>query len=143
MKRTLLFVAIVFAPASALGGQDDPYFATFSICALDPRTGELGVAVTTRVPGVGNVVPWVRAAIGAVATQALTNVSFGERGLALLEKGLSPDKVIQQLLAEDDKEAHNSDNLPSTQRQLGIIDSPGRTAADTGSSNGSWGWTGG
>ena len=52
-------------------------FATFSIAAIDPRTGESGVAVTTRVPCVGNGVPWVRAGVGAVATQANTRTEYG------------------------------------------------------------------
>src|SRR5687768_4982002 len=62
-------------------------FHTFSIAAVDPRTGEVGVAVTTRVPCVGNGVPWVRAGVGAVATQANTRTDYGQILLEALAKG--------------------------------------------------------
>ena len=58
-----------------------PAFATFSIVAFDPATGDLGVAVASRVFGVGNHVPWAEAGVGAVATQAAMNVGYGPRGL--------------------------------------------------------------
>ncbi|MEO1370553.1 MAG: DUF1028 domain-containing protein, partial [Acidobacteriota bacterium] len=75
-----------------------PFYATFSLCALDPETGELGVAVTTRVPFVGRAVPWVRAGVGAVATQAWTVVEYGVRGLDLMEAGVAPADALEQLL---------------------------------------------
>ena len=71
-------------------------FSTFSIAAIDPRTGESGVAVTTRVPCVGNGVPWVRAGVGAVATQANTRTEYGAGLLDLLATGLSPDSLSQR-----------------------------------------------
>lgn len=104
----------------------DVIASTFSVCALDPKTGECGVAVTTRLPEVGRLVPFVKAGVGAVATQALVRVRYGPEGLKLLEEGLAPDEVIRQLLA-DDKQAES--------RQLGIIDAQGRTAVHTGSDN--------
>ena len=61
---------------------------TYSICALNPESGELGVAVQTHQPAVGGVVPWVAPGVGAVATQATANVDLGPRALALLERGL-------------------------------------------------------
>ena len=66
----------------------DPQYSTFSLCAIDPTTGQSGAAVTTRVPFVGRAVPWVRAGIGAVCTQASTMVEYGVRGLDLMAKGV-------------------------------------------------------
>ena len=66
-----------------------PQYSTFSLCAIDPATGQSGAAVTTRVPFVGRAVPHVRAGVGAVCTQASTMVEYGPRGLDLLAKGSS------------------------------------------------------
>lgn len=107
----------------------NPFYATFSICAIDPKTGESGAAVTTRVPFVGRAVPWVRAGVGAVATQAWTVVEYGPRGLNLLEQGIEPKEVIKQLLADD---------TGRERRQLGVIDMQGRSASHTGTENGDW-----
>ncbi len=80
--RRLVTGLLVLVP-SGLAGQEpaswgDPLrFSTFSIAAIDPATGESGVAVTTRVACVGNAVPHVRAGVGAVATQAFTRVEYG------------------------------------------------------------------
>lgn len=106
-----------------------PASATFSIAAVDPETGESAVAVTTRVPFVGRAVPWVRAGVGAVATQSWTEVSYGRRGLDLLESGLAPQQAIERLL---------SDDAGRERRQLAIIDMKGRTAAFTGKENSAW-----
>ncbi len=106
-----------------------PFYATFSICAIDPATQQSGVAVTTRVPFVGRAVPWARAGVGAVATQSWTIVEYGNQGLDLLEQGLAPDEVLLRLLADDEGREL---------RQLGLIDMQGRTAAHTGKENGSW-----
>jgi uncharacterized Ntn-hydrolase superfamily protein len=106
-----------------------PQYSTFSICAIDPLTGQSGAAVTTRVPFVGRAVPHVRAGVGAVCTQASTVVEYGPRGLDLLEKGVAPADALQQLLANDDMRES---------RQVGIIDMKGRTAAHTGSRNSDW-----
>lgn len=78
------------------------YISTFSIAALDPETGELGVAVQSKFLAVGNAVGWAKAGVGAIATQALANLDFGEIGLKLLEKGYSAEKTLQTLLALDD-----------------------------------------
>src|SRR3982750_3159571 len=104
MRVTRLLLAFTLA-APALAAQvpyewrDSLYFHTFSIAAIDPRTGEVGVAVTTRVPCVGNGVPWVRAGVGAVATQANTRTDYGNGLLDLLASGLSPDSALKRLLA--------------------------------------------
>ncbi|HEX8254464.1 MAG TPA: DUF1028 domain-containing protein [Thermoanaerobaculia bacterium] len=106
-----------------------PAQATFSIAAVDPKTGEAAVIVTTRVPFVGRAVPWVRAGVGAVATQSWTVVEYGTRGLDLLAKGVAPEEALKQLLADDQGREL---------RQLGIIDMKGRTASFTGKENGAW-----
>ena len=106
-----------------------PQYSTFSICAIDPATGQSGAAVTTRVSFVGRAVPWVRAGVGAVCTQASTMVEYGQRGLDLMAEGVEPRAAIARLLAAD--EARES-------RQLGMIDMKGRSAAHTGKGNGAW-----
>jgi len=107
----------------------DPQYSTFSLCAIDPATGQSGAAVTTRVPFVGRAVPWVRAGIGAVCTQASTMVEYGVRGLDLMAKGVAPQAAIAQLLADD---------AGRESRQLGMIDMQGRAAAHTGKGNSAW-----
>ena len=107
----------------------DPQYSTFSLCAIDPATGQSGAAVTTRVPFVGRAVPWVRAGVGAVCTQASTMVEYGVRGLDLMAKGVEPKDAIAQLLADD---------AGRESRQLGMIDMKGRAAAHTGKGNSFW-----
>jgi uncharacterized Ntn-hydrolase superfamily protein len=98
-------------------------FHTFSIIAVDPGTRETGVAVTTRNPCVGNAVPWVRAGVGAVATQGGTRVEYGVELLDLLAKGVSPKDALDQLVQVDaDRE----------RRQVGVIGIDGRSAQWTG-----------
>lgn len=106
-----------------------PQYSTFSLCAVDPITGQSGAAVTTRVPFVGRAVPHVRAGVGAVCTQASTVVEYGPRGLDLLAKGVEPQAVLQQLLADD---------RSRESRQVGVINMKGVGAAHTGKSNGNW-----
>src|SRR5436190_7561945 len=107
----------------------NPQYSTFSICAIDPLTGQSGAAVTTRVPFVGRAVPHVRAGVGAVCTQASTMVEFGPRGLDLLAKGVEPKDALAQLLASDQQRES---------RQVGLIDMKGRSAAHTGKQNNAW-----
>ena len=80
MKRACI-VLIFTVVASSAAARD---IATFSIVARDPSTGELGVAVASRFFAVGSVVPYAKAGVGAVATQANANVTYGPRGLDLL-----------------------------------------------------------
>ncbi|MHA1475443.1 MAG: DUF1028 domain-containing protein [Promethearchaeota archaeon] len=96
---------------------------TFSIVAFDPKTGDLGVAVQSKFPCVGSVVSWAKTNVGAVATQAFANTTFGPRGLKLLEEGFSSNEVLSKLLEDDDLRE---------QRQLGIIDAKGNAVAFTG-----------
>lgn len=97
--------------------------STFSIVARDSVTGELGVAVASRFFGVGVVVPWAKAGVGAVATQSYANTTFGWRGLDLLEKGFTPDEIVQLLIKEDSGRE---------QRQFGIVSHTGESASYTG-----------
>ena len=96
---------------------------TYSIVARDPATGRFGVAVQSHYLGVGPVVPWLEAGVGAVATQASVNVSFGPIGLELLRAGRSAEAVVASLVASDDR--------PEV-RQLGVVDAEGHAAAHTG-----------
>lgn len=97
--------------------------ATFSILAYDDDLGEFGVAVQSRAFRAGAVVPHAKANVGALATQAMANLSYGPKGLALLEQGLSAPEVLQRLLAEDELREH---------RQVAILDAKGRIAQHTG-----------
>jgi uncharacterized Ntn-hydrolase superfamily protein len=134
MRSTRLFV-LALAAAPTLSAQvpyewrDSLVFHTFSIAAIDPRTGEVGVAVTTRVPCVGNGVPWVRAGVGAVATQANTRTQYGNELLDALAKGEAPADALKRLLAADSGAAS---------RQIGVIDIKGRSAQHTGTGPQQW-----
>jgi uncharacterized Ntn-hydrolase superfamily protein len=122
--------AVLRAPDGVtLNDEGLPQYSTFSLCAIDPVTGQSGAAVTTRVPFVGRAVPHVRAGVGAVCTQASTVVEYGPRGLDLLAKGVEPQAVLQQLLADD---------RSRESRQVGVINMKGVGAAHTGKSNGNW-----
>ena len=103
--------------------------ATFSIVAYDSLTQELGVAVQSRAFSVGMAVPWAEAEIGAIATQASTNESFGPKGLALLKSRKLPAAALRTLLAADSGASH---------RQVGIVDAKGRSAAHTGKDCSAW-----
>ncbi len=103
--------------------------STFSIVAVDSATGEIGCAVQSRYFAVGNVVPWARAGVGAVATQAAGVGAFGPRILDLLATGLGPEETIARVLADDDGRKT---------RQLGVVAADGRAAAHTGSECNAW-----
>jgi uncharacterized Ntn-hydrolase superfamily protein len=102
-----------------------PLKATFSVVAVDHATGEIGCAVQSRYFAVGNVVPWVRAGVGAVATQAAGVAAYGPRILDLLEvERLAPADAISRALEGDDGRET---------RQVGVVRSDGAAAAHTGS----------
>jgi uncharacterized Ntn-hydrolase superfamily protein len=102
---------------------------TFSIVARDPETGDLGGAVQSKFLSVGGVVLHGRAGAGMVATQAWANVSYGPRGLALLEAGATARQALDALLGSDDQPG---------QRQAAIVDAAGRVAAHTGGECPEW-----
>ena len=106
--------------------------ATFSIVGCDVSVGEIGVAVQSKFLAVGAVVPWAQAGVGAVATQALANTSYGPAGLRYLATGLSSQDALDRLTGADPGALH---------RQAGIVDAQGRSATYTGS--GCIPWAGG
>ena len=102
---------------------------TFTAIGRCPRTGRLGVSVTTSEMGVGSRVPFVRPNVGAVATQAYTDPRLGSLALRLLDLGYPAQRVLDELASSD----------PFTQwRQLAVVDSWGHTAVNTGDKNSSW-----
>ena len=102
---------------------------TFSIVAWDSKTKDLGVAVESKFPAVGAAVPFAAAGVGAVATQAFTNTTYGPRGLAMLKRGMTPPQVIKALTAKDPERE---------KRQVGVIDARGRAASFTGKECQAW-----
>jgi uncharacterized Ntn-hydrolase superfamily protein len=106
-----------------------PKPSTFSITACDLAEGAWGVAVASKFLAVGAVVPWVKAGIGAVATQSYANTSFGPRGLKLMAEGVCAQDALDQLLAEDEGRE---------KRQVGLVDSQGYAATYTGSECFDW-----
>jgi len=102
---------------------------TFSIVARCPETSALGVGVSTAAPAVGNRVPHIKANVGAIATQANTNIDYGIKGLKLLKLDFSPQTALEALLKEDPERET---------RQVIIIDKHGRTAAFTGKETITW-----
>jgi uncharacterized Ntn-hydrolase superfamily protein len=102
---------------------------TFSVAALDQATGDFGCAVQSRFLAVGAAVIHARGGVGAIATQALSNVSYGARGLALLEAGASARQALDALLT--------SDPLPQ-RRQAGVVDKHGDAAGHTGTGCTAW-----
>ncbi len=101
-------------------------FSTFSIIAVDTITNEIGIATSSKVLGVGFLVPWIDPNYGAIATQSFVNVKFGKLGLELLKLGYSVSQVFNILRA--------SDSLIEL-RQVGILDIKGEGFAFTGSRN--------
>jgi len=126
LARLCFIVILVLAFTSRA---EPPRVATFSIVAFDPRTGELGVAVQSRFLGVGAVVPWAKAGVGAIATQSLANTTYGPEGLKLLASGVTPEEAIKQLTARDQK---------SAVRQVGIVNAAGKSATFTGAECNAW-----
>jgi uncharacterized Ntn-hydrolase superfamily protein len=102
---------------------------TFSIVAADPEAGDWGVAVASRFPCVGAVVPWAKAGVGAVATQSWANTALGPEGLGLMGEGVPAEEALRRLLDEDEGRED---------RQVGFVDAAGRAATFTGSRCMAW-----
>ncbi|HEX6674889.1 MAG TPA: DUF1028 domain-containing protein [Actinomycetes bacterium] len=102
---------------------------TFSIVGFDPSSASWGIAVASKFLAVGSAVPWGRAGAGAVATQAMANLSYGPDGLGLLAEGFAADQVVSVLTRSDSEREH---------RQLGVVDASGRAATWTGGSCLDW-----
>ena len=115
--------------AAYLSMHEGQCVSTFSIAAYDAATGDLGVAVASRFLACGAIVPWAKAGVGAVATQAFANASYGPRALELLERGATPEETAAALTRSD----------PEAQiRQLGIVDAQGQAHAFTGERTVAW-----
>jgi len=110
--------------------------ATFSILGYDPETGEVGGAVQSRVFAVGNGVLWAEAGVGAVATQAIIDVSYGPQGLELLRKGISPSEAVKRIHANDPDP--RPQDWTKQGRQFAIMDARGNHAAYTGPKATEW-----
>lgn len=104
-------------------------FNTYSIVAYDPQEQAWGVAVASKFLAAGAVVSWAKAGAGAVATQSYAKVSFGPDGLTLMAQGKSAQDALDTLLRADPNAA---------QRQVGMVDAQGGSAAYTGSGCHAW-----
>src|SRR5438270_216332 len=131
MKKYFLLSILVFLATGAAIAQTLPTVSTFSIVAIDPQTGEMGVAVASRYFSVGSVVPWAMADVGAVATQANVNVGYGQQALDLLRQGLTAPEVLKKILADDKFEGKDG-------RQVAVVDAKGNVAAYTGPNAPKW-----
>ena len=131
MKKYSLLLILVLVASGAAVAQSLPPVSTFSIVAIDPRTGEMGVAVASRYFSVGSVVPWAMADVGAVATQANVNVGYGQQALDLLRQGLTAPEVLKKILADDKFPGKDG-------RQVAIVDAKGNVAAYTGPNAPKW-----
>jgi len=96
---------------------------TFSIAGRCPRTGMLGIAISTSSMAVGARCPWVRAGVGAVSTQNVTDPRLGPKGLDLLEAGTPAPAAMEKLIADAPHKEY---------RQVIMVDAAGRTAHWTG-----------
>jgi uncharacterized Ntn-hydrolase superfamily protein len=141
MHKLLLLIAVVLTFVAVSQAQDksklpwDPV-ATFSILGFDPATGEVGGAVQSRVFSVGNGVLWAEAGVGAAATQAIVDVSYGPQAIALLKKGVAPKEILKQIWEAD------PDPRPAAWtkqgRQFAVINAKGEVAAFTGPKADAW-----
>jgi uncharacterized Ntn-hydrolase superfamily protein len=102
---------------------------TYSIVAYDSVTGDLGVAVQSKFPNVGGIVPWAVSGVGAVATQSLANTAYGELGLELIAQGATAEEALRIVMRTD---------TMLQDRQVGIVDAHGNAASFTGSNTFDW-----
>src|SRR5436305_11603661 len=113
MRKLHLFGILVLTPGFSylvIGSRESKFDfsnlpwdppSTFSILGYDPDSGEIGAAVQSRVFSVGNGVLWAEAGVGAAATQAIVDVSYGPQAIELLKKGLAPKDIIKTVLDHD------------------------------------------
>ena len=128
MQRLLTFLCFLGALSVSTQAAERPV-ATYSIVAFDPATGDLGIAVQSKFFGVGSVVPWAKAGVGAVATQSYANTTYGLEGLKLMAAGKAPEAVLKQLTSADPARAL---------RQVGMVDAKGRAASFSGERCNAW-----
>jgi uncharacterized Ntn-hydrolase superfamily protein len=130
MKRILSTLVLSLLVLVPLRAQMPSPVATFSILGYDPATREVGGAVQSRVFSVGNGVLWAEAGVGAAATQAIVDVSYGPKAIALLRAGLRPDAILKAIWDSDVDP--NPDQWTKQGRQFAVIDADGHVAAFTG-----------
>jgi uncharacterized Ntn-hydrolase superfamily protein len=136
MKKMIALAALFCLFGAAAPVQMPDPVATFSILGVDPATGEIGGAVQSRVFSVGNGVLWGEAGVGMVATQAIVDVSYGPKGLAVLRAGLSPEATVKAVWDSDPDP--RPDNWTKQGRQFAVIDARGNTAVFTGPKATTW-----
>ena len=135
MRRALIAASVALGLLGQAAGGQEPV-ATFSILGYDPATGEVGGAVQSRVFSVGNGVLWAEAGVGAAATQAIVDVSYGPRAIELLRSGLTPEAAVKAIWDSDrDPQPERWTKLG---RQFAVIDQQGRTAVYTGPKATDW-----
>jgi uncharacterized Ntn-hydrolase superfamily protein len=132
MRSVLLLLVLT----ATLHAAEPPVVATFSILGYDPKTGEVGGAVQSRVFSVGNGVLWAEAGTGVVATQAVIDVAYGPRGLDLLRAGMTPAAAVKAIW-ESDPDPWPKD-WTKQGRQFAIMDANGNYAAFTGEKASAW-----
>src|SRR5579864_5561398 len=130
MRKLLIILSLLLLSALAVP-QSLPPVSTFSVVAIDPQNGDLGLPVASRYFSVGSVVPWAMAGTAAVATQADVNVVYGQQALDLLRQGMSAPEVLKKLLADDTFPGKDG-------RQVAIVDAKGNVAAYTGPHAPNW-----
>src|SRR5687767_7146064 len=131
MIRKLLWTSVAaLLPIVVLAQAPWDPVATFSILGYDTETGEVGGAVQSRVFSVGNGVLWAEADVGVVTTQAIVDVSYGPKGLALLRAGMSPSAIVKALWDSDPDPRPG--NWTKEGRQFAVMDPKGNYAAFTG-----------
>jgi len=126
----VLSAAIVSLHAQVPSNLPFPPVATFSILGYDPDSGEIGGAVQSRVFSVGNGVLWAEADVGVAATQAIVDVSYGPKALALLRAGMTPSAIVKAIL-DSDRDPRPQD-WTKEGRQFAVMDAKGNYAAYTG-----------
>ncbi|HEX6975567.1 MAG TPA: DUF1028 domain-containing protein [Vicinamibacterales bacterium] len=133
-----LFALLIVATAAQQPQELPPYPGTFSILGFDPQTGEIGGAVQSRVFSVGNGVLWAEAGVGAAATQAIVDVSYGPKALQLLRAGMSPSAIIKAIWDSDPDPGYRGQPWPKDGRQFAVMDAQGNYAAFTGPKADAW-----
>jgi uncharacterized Ntn-hydrolase superfamily protein len=137
LRRVLGLLSFYSLSSSVLPAQQPitapPHLAklahTYSIVAYDSATGDLGVAVQSKFPNVGGIVPWAKAGVGAVATQSLSNTAYGELGLELMAKGATAEEALRSIMRTD---------TMLQDRQVGMVDARGNAASFSGRTTFDW-----
>jgi uncharacterized Ntn-hydrolase superfamily protein len=134
MMASVAILGLLMTPG--LRAQDPPTVATFSILGYDPASGEVGGAVQSRVFSVGNGVLWAEAGVGAAASQAIVDVSYGPKAISLLRAGMKPEAIIKAIWESDPDP--QPERWTKEGRQFAVIDQQGNTAVYTGPKATEW-----